>query len=116
MRRVPDPVRVMYNLTFAVQRQPDAETGFYESRCLQLGTSSVGRTIEEAIENIRDAAELELSVFDTSPQLVKYLREHGVTVWTDGDAIREQARRQTTQLEYGELTMPEQFSRELANA
>ena len=109
----------MFELTLAVREDPDEDTGLYESRCFQLGTASCGSTIEEAIRNIREACDLELSVFDTSSQLVNYLREHSVMVWTDGDAYREMDRMRGSskwQPEIGVLAMPARFIRELTTA
>jgi predicted RNase H-like HicB family nuclease len=117
MAPVPAPAQVMYELTFAIRVKPDEDTGLYESFCVELKTASCGKTIEEALHNIRAACELELDTFDTSTELVKYLRSFGVEVFTDGDAFREMDRmgRTLRELQQGILSTPERFTRQLAS-
>ncbi len=77
----------MYTLTFRIGKFRDPETGLYESVCVELGTASCGTTIEQALENIREACELELDTFQTTTETIKYLETHGVRVLQDGDAL-----------------------------
>lgn len=41
----------------------DKEDNMYVARCPEVGTVSQGKTIEEAIENLREATELYLDEF-----------------------------------------------------
>ena len=117
MSSAPAPAQVIYELTFAIHVKPDEDTGLYESYCVELETASCGKSIEEALHNIREACELELDSFDTSSELIKYLRSHGVNVFTDGDAFREMDRigRARRELQEGLLSTPERFTRQLAS-
>lgn len=107
----------MYTLTFGIYKFRDPDTGLYVSKCLELGTESCGVTLEQALENIREATSLELDTFETSTEIVKYLEEHGVRVLTVGDALRERDRIvKKFNLDVDILATPEHFTREMALA
>lgn len=112
MVRIPEPTQVMYELTFAIRKAKDKETGLYESVCIQLGTASVGNTIDEALHNIYEATDLELETFQTSTELISYLRRHGAKVWTDGDVFREMDRL-NLEVQSGTIATTERFTRKL---
>jgi predicted RNase H-like HicB family nuclease len=44
----------MYNLSAVVEKEGD----FYVAHCVELQVTSQGKTIEEALENLKEAAEL----------------------------------------------------------
>ena len=84
--------------------------------CLELGTVSCGTTIEQALNSIREACELELSTFRGSTETIQYLEDHGIAVLKDGDVLREQDRMRKNpkiDLDYNMLSTPEHFTREL---
>lgn len=116
MTSFPPPTRVMFTLTFGIRKVRDPETGLYECVCRELGTASCGISIEQALYNIREACDLELSTFQISTEMIEYLGDHGIEVLKDGDALRERDRiRNNTQiaLDYDMLSTPEHFTREL---
>lgn len=49
----------MRTLTAVVQKEED----MYVAKCLEIGTVSQGKTIEEAIANLKEATELYLEEF-----------------------------------------------------
>ena len=50
------------------------------SECLELGVTSCGDTIEEALENIRDAVTLYLNTVEEQGEIARIFRERGVVV------------------------------------
>ena len=50
------------------------------SECLELGVTSCGDTIEEALENIRDAVTLYLNTIEQQGEQARIFRERGVVV------------------------------------
>ncbi len=50
----------------------------FVSRCLELGTTSCGDTLEEAIANIEEAVELHLEALQETGELERLLREDRV--------------------------------------
>lgn len=63
-------------LTFRVYREGKQFVG----ECLELGTASCGDTIEEALDNIRDATSLYLSVIEEEGERERIFRERGILV------------------------------------
>lgn len=61
-------------LTVAVEE----EGSQFVSRCLELGTTSCGDTLEEAIANIEEAVELHLEALRETGELERLLREDRV--------------------------------------
>lgn len=116
MKQFPAPTRIMYTLTFLIKKTRDPETGLYEAICRELRTVSCGTTVEQALNNIREACEMELDTFsDSSTETIKYLESHGIRVLKDGDALRERDRFiQTMEMDFEMLATPEHFTRELA--
>jgi predicted RNase H-like HicB family nuclease len=50
------------------------------SECLELGVTSCGHTIEEALENIRDAVAVYLDAIQEQGEIARIFRERGVVV------------------------------------
>jgi predicted RNase H-like HicB family nuclease len=50
------------------------------SECLELGVTSCGDTIEEALGNIRDAVTLYLNTIEEQGEIARTFRERGVVV------------------------------------
>ncbi len=65
-------------LTFVVE--PEGE--FQVSYCLELGTSSFGRTKEEALENLTDATEVYLNTLEDLGECRQVLKEKGIRVFS----------------------------------
>ncbi len=60
------------------------------SECLELGTASCGDTIEEALENVKDATMLYLQTIETNGTRERIFRERGVRVLSgDPPALAE---------------------------
>ncbi len=49
-------------ITFNADVYPD-EDGFFVARCVQLDIASQGKTVDEAIENLKEATELYLDAY-----------------------------------------------------
>ena len=58
----------------------DAEGDYFVSKCAELGTSSFGRTKEEAIKNLADATELYLTTLEDLKECAQVLRGKGIPV------------------------------------
>ena len=54
------------------------EHGQYASYCPELGTASCGDSIEEALDNIKDAVSLHIETLKELGTLDKFLAERGV--------------------------------------
>lgn len=54
----------------------DEEDGQFASYCRELGTSSCGDTISEALENLREAIELHIEGLEEVGELQRTLRDH----------------------------------------
>ena len=57
-----------------------AEGKQWVSECLELGVTSCGDTIEEALENIRDAVTLYLNTIEEQGEQPRIFRERGIVV------------------------------------
>lgn len=57
-----------------------AEGKQWVSECLELGVTSCGDIIEEALENIREAVTIYLNTIEEQGQIARVLRERGVVV------------------------------------
>jgi predicted RNase H-like HicB family nuclease len=66
-------------LTGRLIRGETDETGF-ASLCPELGIASQGETIDEALENLKDAIVTFMSTLSESGELAVYLKEHGLRV------------------------------------
>ena len=69
-------------LTEVVEREGEQ----YVSTCLELGTSSCGDTIEEALSNLEDAIGLHLNALEDIGDRDRIFQERGIVV-SDGEAI-----------------------------
>lgn len=49
--------------------------------CVELGTATFGRSIQEANERIREAVLLHLNTLDAVGECERFLKEHGVTFY-----------------------------------
>lgn len=58
-------------LTMAIERDGD----YYVAKCVELGTSSFGRTQHEALANIMDATELYLDTLEDLGESDQVLRD-----------------------------------------
>ncbi|MCH7763912.1 MAG: type II toxin-antitoxin system HicB family antitoxin [Candidatus Marinimicrobia bacterium] len=56
------------------------ENDWYVSECPEVGTASQGRTIEESIDNLREATELYLEEFPKEPYQHSLLTTFDVAV------------------------------------
>ncbi|MBD3209900.1 type II toxin-antitoxin system HicB family antitoxin [Candidatus Micrarchaeota archaeon] len=59
----------MYNLSAVIEK----EESLYVAHCLELQVTSQGKTIEEALENLKEAAELYLE--HASPEEIEDLQK-----------------------------------------
>ncbi len=57
------------------------EGGVWTAECAELGTSSFGDTIEEAIETIHDLVKLHLEALEEADECQRFLRENHVMVY-----------------------------------
>ena len=64
-------------LTFMVEREGDYQV----SKCLELGTASLGRSTDEALDNLMDATRVYLDTLDDLGECRQLLEEKGVTVY-----------------------------------
>jgi predicted RNase H-like HicB family nuclease len=64
-------------LTFVVE--PEAE--HLVSRCLELGTTSFGSDIDDALDNLMDATEVYLNTLEDLGECRRVLKEKGVKVY-----------------------------------
>jgi predicted RNase H-like HicB family nuclease len=64
-------------LTFMVEREGDYQV----SRCLELGTASLGRSTDDALENLMDATRVYLDTLDDLGECRQLLEEKGVAVY-----------------------------------
>ena len=60
----------------------------YTSECQELGTTSCGRTKEEALENVRDATVLYLNTLEDLGEFERLLKSKGVPVYSDARATQ----------------------------
>lgn len=51
----------------------------WTARCLELGTATFGRTLEEAQERIREAVTCHLNTLEDVGERDRFLKEHGIT-------------------------------------
>lgn len=58
----------------------DEEDGQFASYCRELGTASCGDTISEALENLREAIELQIEGLEEVGELQRTLRDHNIKV------------------------------------
>ena len=54
------------------------EDGQYASYCPELGTASCGDTIEEALDNIKDAVVLQIETLRDTGALDRFLADRGI--------------------------------------
>jgi len=60
--------------------QPQQEENMYVAECTEVGTVSQGKTIEEAIDSLREATELYLEEFPSKNELKPLMITFGVAV------------------------------------
>jgi predicted RNase H-like HicB family nuclease len=65
-------------LTFMVQVEGDYQV----SKCLELGTASLGRSTDDALENLMDATRVYLDTLDDLGECRQLLEEKRVTVYS----------------------------------
>ena len=58
----------------------EEEDGQFASYCRELGTASCGDTIAEALENLREAIELNIEGLEEVGELERTLRKHNIKV------------------------------------
>lgn len=56
------------------------ETKWYVAECPEIGTASQGNTVEEAIENLKEATEVYLEEFPIKENLPPLLTTFSVTI------------------------------------
>lgn len=66
-------------LTVDIEREEN-ERVQYVARCVELGTSTCGDTVDEALENIADAIAVHLHALERLGQREQVLRDAGVEV------------------------------------
>jgi predicted RNase H-like HicB family nuclease len=49
--------------------------------CIQLGTATYGRSIQEATERIQEAVSLHLNTLEDVGECERFLKEHGITFY-----------------------------------
>jgi len=64
-----------------------AEGEQYVADCVELGTSSYGASVQEALDNVREATLLFLNTLDELGECERVLQEQGVAI-VDGGAAR----------------------------
>ena len=57
------------------------EDGQYVSRCSELGTASCGDTIDEALQNIKEATLLYVNSLEATGELERIFRRKGIQVY-----------------------------------
>lgn len=62
-----------------------AEDEQFVSYCRELGTTSCGDTVEEAIENLQDAIDVHIEALLETGELSRFLKERNVRIELDGD-------------------------------
>ena len=75
MRERPRSVGYIFLTGFA-----EEEDGQYASYCPELGTASCGDTITEALDNLREAIELNIEGLEEVGELERTLRERNIRV------------------------------------
>ncbi len=75
-RKVEAPPKGYILLTFRVY--PEGHQ--WVSECIELGTTSCGDTIEEALANIKDATVLYLSTIDSNSSRDRIFRDRGIEI------------------------------------
>lgn len=70
-------------VTLAVYREGE----HYVADCLELGTSSFGASVQEALDSVREATLLYLSTLDELGECEQVLQKRGVAI-IDGGAAR----------------------------
>ena len=74
-------------VTYLIQ----AEEGQYAVRCPELGTASCGDTIEEALDNIKDAVAVHVETLREIGALDAFLAERRINVLTRRPRHKEQS-------------------------
>ena len=65
----------------------EEEDGLFVSYCRELGTSSCGDTVNEALEKLGDAIEVHLTALEEVGERERYLRERNIPVQTRDSAL-----------------------------
>ena len=63
-------------LTGLVEREEEQFVSF----CRELGTTSCGDTIDEALQNLEDAIEVHLAALEETGELGRFLRERNINI------------------------------------
>jgi len=87
-------------LTFVVEREGE----YHVSSCLELGTASFGRDIDEALENLADATEVYLNTLEDLGERRLVLNQKAVRVYSYKPAELEV--RRTTKFPAGSTIQP----------
>jgi len=58
------------------------EDGQFASHCEELGTASCGKTLDEALENLRDAVDLHLNTLEKLGERARFFRERNIRLKT----------------------------------
>ena len=65
----------------------EEEDGTFVSYCRELGTSSCGDTVNEALENLGDAIKVHLNALEEVGERERFLRERNIPVQTRDSAL-----------------------------
>jgi len=61
----------------------------WTAHCVELGTSTFGRSIQEANERIKEAVALHLNTLEDVGEFERFLKEHGVIIYSQKPKQRD---------------------------
>ena len=78
---MPMPAQAVVILTFAYRKDGRRWTG----ECLELGTATYGRTLEQVHRELTELVELHLEVLERAGERERFFEEHGIRLYRAGE-------------------------------